>query len=164
MDTVHRLRNFGTSSSKWGVFIKSLPSGLRDLCERGGRKIVGATGDGWLQGNNVLQIQQDRCPCDLTDAMAVCTRLHGFMPHGVPLALRETSGQGVQHLTKILFATDTCWQRENEFSPVECHCVFQPYSGAIILLWLFFSFFEGEREGKREERGERERERGSEVK
>lgn len=32
----------------------------------------------------------------------------------------------VPPLTKVLFTTDTCWQRENPFSPVECHQVFQP--------------------------------------
>lgn len=84
-----------------------------------------------------------------------------FMPHEVP-ALREASGQGVQHLTKTLFATDTCWQRKkNEFSPVECHCVFQPYSGAIILLRLFPLILREEgrergRKGKEEREGKRE--------
>lgn len=33
-------------------------------------------------------------------------------------ALREGSRHRVQPLTKKLSAIDTCWQRENEFSPV----------------------------------------------
>lgn len=43
LENVQRMRNVRTFSSKWGIFIKSLP--LR-LSGRGGRKIAGALGDG----------------------------------------------------------------------------------------------------------------------
>lgn len=35
---------------------------------------------------------------------------------------------GVPALTKRLGAVDTAWQREHRFSPVVCHCVYQPHS------------------------------------
>lgn len=41
---MQRLRDLDTFCSKWVVFIKSVLSGLRELHERGGRKIVGVRG------------------------------------------------------------------------------------------------------------------------
>jgi hypothetical protein len=43
--TVFRVRDLGTLSPN-DVAIKSLPSGLRELCRRKGRKSVRARGDG----------------------------------------------------------------------------------------------------------------------
>jgi hypothetical protein len=39
------MRDLRILSSKWDVFMKSLPSGLRELCRRGSRKIR-ASGEG----------------------------------------------------------------------------------------------------------------------
>jgi hypothetical protein len=51
LDTVERVRNFGTPYPKWDVSIKSLSSGIRKL---GGRKIVRASGDGRYQRNKAF--------------------------------------------------------------------------------------------------------------
>lgn len=47
-----RVRDLGTLSPKCDVFIKPLPSGCREHCGRGGKKIVWSSGDGGHQGNN----------------------------------------------------------------------------------------------------------------
>jgi hypothetical protein len=46
-------------SPKREVFIKFLPSGLRELYGRGGKKIVGARGVERYQRNSVFQTKQD---------------------------------------------------------------------------------------------------------
>jgi hypothetical protein len=48
------MRDFGTLSPKWYVFIKALQRRHRDLCERRGTKLVRVRGDEWLQGNSVF--------------------------------------------------------------------------------------------------------------
>lgn len=42
--------------------------------------------------------------------------------------LRRESGYKVPPITKELFAVDTYWERESEFSPVEYPWVYQPHS------------------------------------
>lgn len=44
--------------------------------------------------------------------------------------LREASGCKVPPLTEKLFAIETCWGRDNQFSLTEWHWVFQPQSKA----------------------------------
>lgn len=51
--------------------------------------------------------------------------LHGFKSDGVP-ALRGGSRHGVLSLTEKQF--DSCFQKENRFSPVECHWIYRPHS------------------------------------
>lgn len=48
--------------------------------------------------------------------------LHMFKSDRVP-ALRRQIGHSISPLTKKLFVIDTDWQRENKYSPVECHWV-----------------------------------------
>lgn len=43
-------------------------------------------------------------------------------------ALRRRSGQEAPFLTKKLSAIYACWERGNQFSLVEGHCVYQPHS------------------------------------
>lgn len=38
-DNVERMRDFEALSSRWDVFIKALPSLLRDLCRREGESV-----------------------------------------------------------------------------------------------------------------------------
>lgn len=45
LDNVQTVREFGVISPKCGVFIKPLPSRLRDVGEREGRMIVKTRGD-----------------------------------------------------------------------------------------------------------------------
>lgn len=53
---------FGALSPKWGVFIKPLPSKLRGLCGRGGRRVV--------RGGIVVVTLRKRCLPNTT------TRIH----------------------------------------------------------------------------------------
>jgi hypothetical protein len=55
--------DLGTHSPKRYVSIKSLPSGLRELFRRGGRKIVRARGVRGHQGNEALT-QQEQHTCE----------------------------------------------------------------------------------------------------
>ena len=50
--------------------------------------------------------------------------LHMFKPDKV-VALGEGNGHGVSLLTMKPFLIDTCWQRENQFSPIECLWLYQ---------------------------------------
>jgi hypothetical protein len=56
---MQRIRELGTLSPKWNTSIKYLPSGLRELCRREGRKIVRASRDARCQGNKLFYAQQD---------------------------------------------------------------------------------------------------------
>lgn len=47
LDNLQRIRDFGTHSPKWDVSTKPIPSGLRELCEKEGGKIVRPRMDGW---------------------------------------------------------------------------------------------------------------------
>lgn len=38
-------KDFGSLTTKWNVFIKTLPSRVRDLCRKGGRKSLRNRGD-----------------------------------------------------------------------------------------------------------------------
>lgn len=54
-------KDFEAISSKWNVFNKPLPSGLRDLCGRGSKNVVRARGYGWLQNTiKVMYIKTHR--------------------------------------------------------------------------------------------------------
>ena len=53
--------------------------------------------------------------------------LHRFNPGKIP-ACEGGRGHKVPLLTKKPFASDTWWQRENLFSPVERHWIHQPHS------------------------------------
>ena len=77
------LRDFRILIPKWHVFIKSFLSGLRELCEREGDKILGVGGDGQHQGNHVFQTQQDWCTFELRDSGSMhraCTYPNLFLP------------------------------------------------------------------------------------
>lgn len=50
-DNIQRVRNLRTHSTKWSRYIKSLPSGLRELSRRCSRENLRASGDGGHQGN-----------------------------------------------------------------------------------------------------------------
>ena len=54
LGNVQRGNDFETLSPKWTVFIKSLPSGLKELCGRGSRKTVRASDYGGNQGNKAM--------------------------------------------------------------------------------------------------------------
>lgn len=65
-----QMANFEALIPNWGIFIKPLPSRLKDLCRRGNRWLK-ARGDGWLQRSSVFHEQQIWCTCKLTETVAV---------------------------------------------------------------------------------------------
>ena len=82
-----RVKDLCLLSPKREVFIKSLPSVLRDPCRRGGRKIIPTKGDGGHQGSKAFRKLQDRHTCELTKTGSMQS-LHGSEPKDVP-TLRE---------------------------------------------------------------------------
>ena len=66
-DSVQRVLHFGALCPKWTVFIKFLPSGLRDLCGTGRRTTVRARGVDNSK-KTVFQTQQVRCTYELRDS------------------------------------------------------------------------------------------------
>lgn len=56
---VCRVIDVGALSQKWDVIFKPWPSWLSDLFKSGVRKTVEASDGAWLQGNTVIQAQQD---------------------------------------------------------------------------------------------------------
>lgn len=68
-DNVQTVRELGTFSSGWEVSIKSLPSGIRELRGRGGRKNVQARGDGGHQRNKAFQTQADQYTYELSETV-----------------------------------------------------------------------------------------------
>lgn len=67
LDSVQRVLHFGALCPKWTVFIKFLPSGLRDLCGTGRRTTVRARGVDNSK-KTVFQTQQVRCTYELRDS------------------------------------------------------------------------------------------------
>ena len=62
-----------TLSCKWDIFIKSLPSSLRNLSRRKRRRRRN-NAQCRLQGNSVFQTQQARHTAELIETGATCTR------------------------------------------------------------------------------------------
>lgn len=91
-------------STLWDAFVK--PLGPRELCRRGGGKILRARGGGPLHGNSVFQTQQDGCAHECTETGAAHTgpaQVHG----GWGPSPDEGGGYGLPPPIKNLFANDT---------------------------------------------------------
>ena len=58
-----------------------------------------------------------QCIRELTEMTTACSRLHRSKPDQVP-ALRRGRGHDIPPLTKKLFATDSCWERDHSFSSI----------------------------------------------
>lgn len=101
--TVQRVRDFGTLSPNWEVFVKLLPSRLRDPYWRGDRKTVRARSDAWLPGDSVFQTQQNWRPWECIQAVAACTGASTGSSRGIP-ALEGEKEHGIPSpKTKKLF-------------------------------------------------------------
>lgn len=68
-----RVWDFGALHPPWDVLIKLLPSRLIDIYGKGSRSIVRGRGEGWLQGNSVIQTQQDWYMYELTSILKIHT-------------------------------------------------------------------------------------------
>lgn len=53
LDNIQKVRCFWKLSTKWDAFINDIPTGIRELCQRGGQKILRARRDRWHQGSNI---------------------------------------------------------------------------------------------------------------
>lgn len=76
-------------------------------------------------GISVFQSQQDWCMYELTETVGTYTRPAQVQPSRVP-ALRGGVDVGPTP-TKKLSVIDIYWQRENQFSSVEYHWLYQSY-------------------------------------
>lgn len=61
------------STHSGDVFIKPLPSWLRNLYGKGSKKMVRTRGGRWFQGSSFFSRQQDCHACDLTETVAPYT-------------------------------------------------------------------------------------------
>lgn len=57
--SMQTVRDFGSLSHKGDIFIKFLPSELRNLYRRGGREIARVRGDGSQEGFSVFYTHRD---------------------------------------------------------------------------------------------------------
>ena len=73
---------------------------------------------------SVFQAQQGWCTYELTETVAVATRLSQVLTRKNVMT-DKGSGHKIPHLTKKLLVIDTCWEREKQFSPMEFHWVYQ---------------------------------------
>lgn len=108
---------------KWDAFITPLPSRLRDLHWRGGCR---KRGGGWLQGNSMIQTQQDWCTYELTETVAEQQDLHRFKSDKIPTERRRVRRHELLPLIKKLFPIVSFWEKGSLFSTMECHWVYQP--------------------------------------
>lgn len=87
------------------------PHGLED------RKIAGARGDGWIQGNSAFQKNQGRCTHKFIGIVTACTEsIHVQARQN----LRREKEVGTE-ISRLAKKADSCWERENEFYLMECH-------------------------------------------
>jgi len=111
-----------TWKPSWYVFSKPLPPRLRDLCGRGGGKIVTARSGGGLQGNKETVSSRG----NRTDTYIPAETVAGCIGPIQAQAKWGPSGktgsrQEVSCLAKELFTSDTHGENKNKFSQMGCH-------------------------------------------
>lgn len=117
--TMYRER-LGALIPSWDVIIKALPWTTGKLWEREGWKTVRFRDGSRLQGKSDFLTQQDWCQYQLTERVTACTYLYRFKSNKIP-SLRRASWYKFLPLTNNLLAFDTCCQKENQISSLECH-------------------------------------------
>lgn len=105
--------DFGTRSLKYYVFIKTLPSRLRELCGRGSRMITRAREGEQHQGNSVFPT-----PFVCTDACENSPRQGQHADTSTETAYEFPS------LTKTLSPIDIYWQRKIYISSMKSSQVY----------------------------------------
>jgi hypothetical protein len=118
-------------NTKCNIYSTPLLSKIRDLCRRGGEKIVRARGLGRLCKNNIVQIQQSLWTCELTETVKSCTgyvqlKLDKISPS------RKASGHKNLPLYRRLFVTDNCWHRKNKLSSMTWHVYMKRTTGQVL--------------------------------
>ena len=95
----------GSESPTWGVFIKPLPSRLRDLCDRGERKLA-------IPRKQHLPDTAEQKPI-FTETMATLTRLTRVHTRRNSSAEGEVESESYPNQEQ--FAADICWESEIHF-------------------------------------------------
>ena len=108
----------GIAQPKWDVFNKPLPSRLRGLWRRAEGKAVRARVMDVTKEIDSSRHYSTNAQMNSQMLWEHAQDLHRFKSERIPALARE-GGLGVPPLTKKLFAVDTCWLRENQFSPME---------------------------------------------
>lgn len=110
MVSVLRIRDFRMLSHQWDSYIISLPWRFRDLCRRGSREILRARDGGWLQRNNVFQLQQVSCTNESTEiGTAHTSTRHKMKPDKNPAKDRDECD--VLSLADGRLPFYCCWER-----------------------------------------------------
>lgn len=121
------VRDYGAISLKWGVYTTTVPARLRDICGRGGQKIIRA------RGGDSKDIEfLSWCTYELTEK-ETAQDLHMFKSHTVP-AWRGGHGHKVSHVAKKLFAVEICWERQREHPFSRVALEYQPHARAGLML------------------------------
>lgn len=121
------VRDCGAISLKWGVYTTTFPARLRDICGRGGQKILRARG-----GDSKDKKFFSWYTYELTE-IGTAQDLLMFKSHKVPV-WRGGHGHKVSHLAKKLFAIESYWERQRQcpFSRVALEC--QPHARVGLML------------------------------
>lgn len=82
---------------------------------------------------SVFQTQQSWCTYELTGTGTACTGLHKLKLDKIP-AQKRGCGHKVPPLTEMLFEINTHSERENQFSPMEGHWVYQLHCRVLLML------------------------------
>lgn len=115
------------STPKWDVSIKHVFSRM-DLYEKGSRK---TRGDEGLHRNSLFQTEPDWFETGLlymwphrhhNNIYKTCTG-----PRQSKLSTEKGSANKTPPLNKKLLVIDPFWQKKNQFSPVGCHWVYEPF-------------------------------------
>lgn len=88
-------------------------------------------GGGWLKGKSIFQTQQGWQIQELTETV---TTHRGPTQVQTRQSPSTKKGRQTQSLTSKLVTIATCWERDNQLSPVECHGACQPHPRATWLL------------------------------
>ena len=89
-DIIQRVRDPETHSLKGDISIKSLCSGIRGPCKRGGRKSVRGRGDEDTKKTRPLNQQHDKCSYEFTETEAAYTEPAQVCARWGPTARRRS--------------------------------------------------------------------------
>lgn len=103
------------------IYQTPVPRG-RSSAEEEVERYVRALCGGWLPENSVFQTHE------LTETDSTHKEALGKFKSDTIPALRRRSRHQVPPITKMLFETDTCWERRNQYPPVECGWVYQSHT------------------------------------
>lgn len=120
------VRGFRAPNPKWYVFIPPLPSRLMRLCGRRRQKDCKSQRPWMIPRRQRLQ-GTTKLIKPSGEIRSLCLR-----PAQVQARCGTSTDRGSSRefssLTRKLWAFDTCWERDNQFSLMQCPCIYPPYA------------------------------------